>query len=199
MSDFIHYINLRDNDNYQVAYSSQVYGTFFSVYARFNKDENVNEDDLEEGQFAIASIDFKVINYRGLLDVGITAIKGPGVFAAALNDDHVKLFNIEVQAGLSNEKHEYNLPTDGLLMKKGEIMFIQRTLKRLHDRPDRDDRPLSAGIFDSEYFYREGINEQGDYEEAGPKPLGEMPSDLSEFEFGPRSGTHCPKAKIILM
>ncbi len=190
MEDFVHYINLKDKVNYQVVYSSQVYGTFFSIYSKF--DAELNETTNE---FLINKIDFKLINYKGILNMGITNVKGPNHYQDELDQagiTNLKLFNIEVRA---LKPQEYPFTEGGFTMKSDDTMFIQRTLRRLDDT----DRPINDdGIFDEEFYFREGIRELNDYDDSLPRPHTEMPN-LSSIDFGFKSGTLCPTSKIVVM
>ena len=48
------------NERYQLIYSSQNYGTFYSVYGKFEVKNNT-----------LISIDFRLINFKGVLNLGI--------------------------------------------------------------------------------------------------------------------------------
>ena len=54
-----------DKDINQFIYGSQLYGTVFAVYAKFNCSIEGNEATLN-------SIDFKLINYKGCVNLGFT-------------------------------------------------------------------------------------------------------------------------------
>lgn len=175
----IGYVCPEDQENYQVLYSSQLYGTFFSVYVRFNCKTTAVD------HYVLKSIDFKLINYKGLLDIGIVNINGPWEYEEELNHPELKLFNIEVRALSGNEN--YTLPCENLVVNRGDYIYTQRTLTRLHDGGNAH----ANKIFDEEFYYREGLSDGGQFQRKTPAPETKIgPIDSTKIKLF--SGTQCP-------
>lgn len=204
---FSHYINLRDHKNHQLIYTSQVYGTFFSVYAKFNIDEDqstINSDLDTKSSFWVKSIDFEVINYKGLINIGLADVILPVHYMDEVNEtlnqesqNTIKVFNL-VMRGMGGFNQEGT--TDGLLktsiskdlemeIKSDDTMYFKRTMKRLHE----DGREVGNGIFDEEFYYREGIPPFKARKEIIPDEA--MPN-LANIKFRSTSGPMCPENKL---
>ncbi len=204
---FSHYINLRDDQNHQLVYTSQVYGTFFSVYAKFNLDPNQSTYSNQvsgKSVFYVESIDFEVINYKGLINIGLVDVILPSHYMNEVNQtlteenqDTIKVFNLVMRGmGGLNERGSINgIPKTSLKKELGmeitsdDLMYFKRTLKRLH----HDDREVGNGIFDEEFYYREGIPPFEAREEIIPDEV--MPN-LATIKFRSTSGPMCPENKL---
>ncbi|MDW3191053.1 MAG: hypothetical protein R8G66_01775 [Cytophagales bacterium] len=203
---FRHYINLEDNESFQLVYTSQLYGTFFAVYARFNWTESrPPTSEGEKKKYIIQSIDFEVINYKGLINIGIVEVLIPTEFLAQLDErlnadkkGTVKAFNL-VMRGMGGSKHsdrsnprtEVSWPGPdreplNLEIASDDLIYFKRTIERLHS----DGTPEENGLFDDEFWYREGTKDT--IEKRKPIPELEMPS-ASTFNFD--SGPLCPESK----
>lgn len=150
MSIFKDYIDLSKNDEFQEIYSSQLYGNFFGIFSSF-KAGSSNDDCFE-----LNNMELKIINYKGVVNMGISDAE---LYKLEENRYVLKL---EVQA--LNNQYTCNLNCDNIVIPKGSKILIDRRLKRMHP----DCLALRNGLFDNEFFYREG----GDvYPERKPKPL----------------------------
>ena len=54
---------------YQFVYASQMHGTLFGVYGMFDAQK------VSEKQYKITKIKFRLINYKGCVNIGLDAIK----------------------------------------------------------------------------------------------------------------------------
>src|SRR6266496_6182820 len=52
---------------YHFVYASQLYGTIFGIYAKFEPDP-----EYKGKNYAIKTISFKLINYKGSINIGLT-------------------------------------------------------------------------------------------------------------------------------
>lgn len=160
-SNLIGHLNLCDNSNYQAVYFSQLYGTFFGVYAKFTcKDD----PDAPDNVYVMDTIDFKIVNYKGLINLGIESVKKlpDEVVTDRIKDGEIDSsveYNlvIEVRALAGSECKEFKGCHDDHFTKGKRLQF-DRELLHMHKGNTHFDR----GIFDDEFFYREGIDENGD-------------------------------------
>lgn len=79
-SDYRTTIDLNENEDYQLVLASMKSGTFFCVYAKFEKNEE-NPDQY--------NISFDVRNYRGNFNVGIDSIN---IIRMTPNSVHAKIY-----------------------------------------------------------------------------------------------------------
>ncbi|NVJ63442.1 MAG: hypothetical protein HWD84_04345 [Flavobacteriaceae bacterium] len=176
---FIGNLNPANQNDYQAIYASQLYGTFFSVFAKFTC-QNIQSD-----HYIIEKIDFKLINYKGVVNLGISNVQG--VFDVIDDEGNQrKLVNLEVQGLNSNDEFEFNC--SGLSLPKNDLFILQRTLKPMHNHGSAIDN----SVFDDEYFYREGLADATDgFLHREPKPQSTFnPNDV--FKEWPDSV--CPRS-----
>ena len=142
------------NEDYQAIYSSQLYGTFFIIYAQLTTSE---DDD----NYYLHAAKLHLVNYKGPFDMGITrAICEPALDGDA-NQRGVK-FRIEVQAMHQSSEAELEVHgcpgEDTPISKVGSYLLVDRRLKRMHEDQQGTNLPtvMKNGIFDEEFFYRDG-------------------------------------------
>jgi len=169
--DFIGNLNLNEKNCYQVCYSSQLYGTFFSVFAKFDCVKNGKD-------YTLNKIEFKVINYKGILDIGIVNVSG---FAPGTKNHTIKL---EVKAMGGNQDITFNCA--GQIVKENDWLIIERTLLPIHNNTD----PIRNNVFDDEFFYREGLH-NGNYDQRQPAPNSAVGAKMDMEFFG---GSICPRS-----
>lgn len=137
-------ILLRDGIGYQDVYSSQNYGTFYTIYMKFNCSINKNIVNLTD-------IKFKIVNYKGTINLGIKTA-----------DYHINektgevQFNITVQA-LRRRKKSKVITCELNLNEIGSSLVINRILIPMKGfKSDRNPNSYNATIFDEEFYYRDG-------------------------------------------
>ena len=140
----------------QFIYASQLYGTFFAVYAIFHiskeeddtskeKDDTSKEKD-DSVKIKIGKIVFNILNYKGPIDLGITSVN---------YDSKEKMFYLHVKALAQPElQHECDFGKKGLEVAKGEYLHFHRELDKM--TPDRGDEDKWR-VFDSEFYIRDGV------------------------------------------
>ena len=161
-------IDLKENTKFQFLYGSQLYGTLFGVYGLFTTTSDVNN-------YYIEKIEFKVINYKGILDIDLIQVSKPEWIDTNDNDpkepDAVFAFQIEVQGAKSSNKTitknyiDGNHPK-GLEVERNSYLHFDRRLKHIH--PNKE--TILNGIFDSEFYYREGLEPLGGFPSLTPAP-----------------------------
>ncbi len=192
--EYVLYVNPGESQRFQQVYASQVYGTFFTVQARFQTAERENP----EGDYFIEKMDFEVINYKGILDIGLVDIQGPNSFRDKVEDPTLQIFQLQMRA--MGPQQSENIPEytkSGVAINawisKGQVLQFVRTLVKLHD----DETPLAGGIFDSEFYYREGLRKSNNYDPIEPKPQTSMDERSDSYNYS--SGALCPKSKNYVM
>lgn len=192
-------LNLGDNKNGQSIYTSQLYGTFFGIYAKVNARDNDQKD-----YWTLDAMELKIMNYKGIVNLGITQAKLIESKHDGIHNNDARLY-VEVQAC-------YNMPDEfikvenssGQKFTKGKANIrLERFLKPMHAHSNGVKQQLNDGVFDEEFFYREGKlydNELAERKKHAPvqwedkkveKPVGEEEGIIT-------SGWMCPYADIIV-
>ncbi len=135
------------DQRYQLIYTSQVYGTFFGIYAYFN----INETTLD-------SIRFKLINYKGIINIGIEDI------THQINESNKTIeFNITIK-GVSEHQDFPHLSNNSSAGSGGYSINVPlANIRNYYLEINRKIIPLGApgkdtvnNVFDSEFYYRDG-------------------------------------------
>ncbi len=205
MNKLITSLNLDPHESHgQTIYNSQLYGTFFGVYA-FIKSKEIDGNNKER---RITSLTLEVVNYKGELDLGIEKAvyksKGPrkggtiyltmrALIGNSLNNNTAKTEDIEVE----------NI--QGELFEKGNYINVVRYLKPIHSENSEDSTALNEGVFDSEFHYREGKVVKGYTLKPKSINIGGRPTEPKGV-FAPnseagviQSGIFCPFAELFIL
>ncbi|MGY3792844.1 hypothetical protein [uncultured Aquimarina sp.] len=163
------------DDRWQSIASSQNYGTNYGIFAKIN----AQQSDLGEKYFSIKNIEFKTINYKPTISVGIDTV--------VVKKRGSKTLKIQVyMKGLVNPKKTFDwistdstkidLPkensiirgerilqplfivnkTDVDITKKNKQYFKRVLNKRTEDTLYSESSNKDGTIFDSEFFYKDG-------------------------------------------
>lgn len=130
-------VYLGDNSNTfnQLVYASQLYGTFFAVYASIETDAGSHKDERE-----IKDITCHIINYKGVLNIGLEDViynSGTGQI-----DLHLK--------ALGNISKEIKCKKLTKFRKsKSDTLVFRRRLEKLPEG-------INHGVFEIEGYYRDG-------------------------------------------
>lgn len=198
------------DDHYQSVYFSQVYGTFFSVYAKFKVDPHrstLSSNPDEPSTYHVESVKFKVANYKGILDIGIQNVRGPAEFMCDINQTlppakhgTIKAFVFEMRAmggydsGSTQPTIDYPEISLDMEFKSKDILYFRRVQKHLHSDTSR----LKEGLFDDEFYFREGI----DSNKFGTRKYSENDRqipDWNDVNFGFNSGVLCPESQSFVV
>ncbi len=198
-------IDLNDCKNFQFLYGSQLYGTLFGIYGKFNTTSVDNA-------YHIKHIEFKTVNYKGILDINISDIKRPVSMDYQppqdpnANEDaplppiqKVLVFLLEVQAlkdrdldiQFMNFIDENGGDANGITVNQNNFLHIDRRLKKMHENGEA----LKNNIFDTEFYYREGMLQDGEAYttvDHAPDTLSSSPASL----FMSHSGGICPRGTV---
>jgi len=190
METFAGYIDLKDNSEWQEIYSSQLYDTFFGIFGIFSCDK-VSEND----HYILSKMKLKIINYKGICDLGITDAE---IFRT--RDSSKFVLKIEVQALKSSTT--FNLECNNLKIPQNQAeILVDRRVKKMHS----DGSALLNGLFDNEFYYREGIaDDNGNlpFPKRTPIPLvwsDDLPKEILDEFISPShgvGGSKCPRRRI---
>ncbi len=131
-----------DKALWQHIYSSQIYGTFFSIYINLVNDKS----DYNK----LVSAQFKLINYKGPINIGIHRVLKPK------KDGKGIYFTIYVK-GLSSKRTSRKIDLSKFKFRKNVIPVIN-----IHRKiePINNGSAYKGQVFDSENFYRDIENIQ---------------------------------------
>jgi len=170
------FLNPNDSRNYQAIYGSQSYGTYYSVLAFFD----VSESEEQPGKLQLNRIKFDLINYKGPVNLAIkdVEIKLQQKFKDSNGSDiqekgifiklQVKVDNnvpeIENSRGLLevqiSDLPEYSNPNDRIIDENGTLLVSRELLSlggnTFEDIAEDSKEAILNGVFDSEFFYRNG-------------------------------------------
>ncbi len=130
------------NDKMQFIYASQLYGTFFGIFAQFETTPNTNDSVF------LDKVYLKLINYKGIVNLGITQISNPFIYEKKLH------INIKVKAFQDANKPLLFLFTTRQSIANNQELIINRELDSF-----AANTTLGLGdnyAFDSEFFERDG-------------------------------------------
>lgn len=165
---------------WQTVYISQLYGTFFIVYALFNFDREKS---------CLKSVSLRLINYKGPINLGIKTAKYLPQRKKVLiieNEDGMpieKIINtvsikLEVQA--LNPVVQKDVEVTCILNNTGTDYYFE--IAR-HLVPMEEGEHLVNGVFDSEYYYRDGLREPALLDRDFPDARGLNPTVDSDNVF----------------
>lgn len=125
------YLGSKAKNYKQVVYASQIYGSFFLVNGTF-----ITEPSSEEGYQTITTVEFELVNYKGLFNIGLEDVSF---------DEAKNCFHLHLEA-LSNstKKTVINIKVD--CSKK---LYFIRELAEIKDA-------FKKGVHDDEFYYRDG-------------------------------------------
>ncbi len=167
-------VNLHNTSDYQLIYSSQLYGTFFNLYAKF--DASLNGDI-----YTIKTISLKVINYKGIVNIGISRASQ---LLPDPNDTNGHVLNLEVQA--LNGNTDVELKNLNYAIKRGENLNVDRKLIPMHTNGN----PMNNSLFDEEFFFREGVYADNKFPRRKPDPNEVVDNSLTDI----KGGWICPRS-----
>ena len=150
-SQFVNTISLRDNDNFQQIYASQLYGTHFCVYGKFHA-------NFVSDKVLLDRVDLKLINYKGLYDIGIVEDKTKAFQGTIIDFEDAIGVDLCVRGLVDNPKPYITINFDDYDITKIKNFDVFRTLLPLHDLNASGEKiALKNGLFDSEFFLRDGL------------------------------------------
>ncbi|MAZ71988.1 MAG: hypothetical protein CMC70_02465 [Flavobacteriaceae bacterium] len=151
--DFHSTIKIGENEKKQLFFASQSYGTNYFIYGYFKTKETTKNSSV------ITGLKMIVLNYKGILDLGFSTNENLKTTVSKVKEagkDPMLLINITMQAAVSGTtKPEVDIDLDT------PIKIEDRTnLKVVRDlipiSGDIDKNALNHGVFDDEFYYRDG-------------------------------------------
>ena len=115
-----------DGQYYQSIYTSQLYGTFFVVYANFKTEENLAKDS-----YFVKNISLRIMNYKGLINIGIEN----AVFKPFWNDSQTNslggIIILYLKALASDHCLVSNIDTTHPFPKGKSFLMVDRKLSKM--------------------------------------------------------------------
>ncbi|MEM1406210.1 MAG: hypothetical protein AAGG59_05505 [Bacteroidota bacterium] len=161
-----------DKDRFQLIHATQLYGTFFGIYAQMVCDKP------SDGKTRLKEMNFVGINYKG--PINLELCKQPGATDQILvvdkprtktTDDGGIEMDIWVRASTKNVETKFEVLTLDFQqfnldeISDGNYLRVLRKLQRMSSNgTGSKNEAIVNGMFDSEYFVRDGllIRPQGD-------------------------------------
>lgn len=137
-------------DHYQTVLASQSYGTFYLVYAEFTTTE-------DQDNYYIQNIKLKIINYKGMINLGIA----DATFKPVFNDENNSigaLITISLKAFEKDTFKVSGCDATHPFPKLKSALTTNRVILPMHE----NESPLEQSIFDEEFYYRDGIDPRGE-------------------------------------
>ena len=146
MGNFVGTINMLNQADKQAIYFSQLYGTFFGVYA---------QPVLNDSKEHLMAIRLWLINYKGPLNMGIVREKTelPNEDGALILENNTLKFVIYVKAlsSVYGESNSVLIPVNNIAIAKIRKIKIFRELE-----PMNANQAFLNEVFDSEFYDRDG-------------------------------------------
>jgi hypothetical protein len=165
-------ISHENNNRFQNLYASQVYGTFFGIYAKFKIADNHSSSEV----VFLDEVKLQLKNFKGLLDVGFPKNMKPQYLIQDIKNDKHEIIGKRIKIFI---KCAYLKDTTPIItirgsdlgeIKNGYRIVVERITLSLHghtfeevaklvknaDEPQNEIKPYAGGIFDSEFYYRNG-------------------------------------------
>ena len=184
-------VNLSNEKDYQSIYSTQIYGTFFAIYAKFTL------SDTDKDYYTLEKIDLVLVNYKGLINIGLTECE------YKYNEDSKSaILKVEVRALHKNKKLEVDCGNKKFKRDGTSVLDVDRRVL-----PMKGGKTMENEVFDEEFYYREGVEnpknmkEGSDYDFEVDSKKRSITPDTLEFNAQEASdgGKKCPKARNLMM
>ena len=161
--EFSSNISLRrgDEERYQLLYATQLYGTLFGVFGKF-------EWEHVKGGLKINRMCLRGINYKGPYTLKIVdRFDEPFVQQSRKVEGQVLVLELFVKADTSNGVEfpevvwdfERSYPGEDFVLRDNDYLRINRNLLPMVDATDGpiEQRAFKNGLFDEEFYYRDGL------------------------------------------
>lgn len=183
-------VDFSNSKDLQLIYSSQLYGTFFSIYAKINLDNG----KTDEKSYHLNSIDLKIVNYKGLINLGMVRAR----FKKRRNGGEI-LIDVQGLGGEPQINVECNHVEAPFSKTRKSYLYVERTARPMHG-DFGNGVVLNNGVFDEEFYFREGFRpKKNDTSLAGIQ----LEQDHKAYKVRPKlyeertrvaGGFRCPKS-----
>jgi hypothetical protein len=163
----------------QFLLASQVYSTFFGVYGKFEVENGGTQTNLKK-------IDFRLINYKGLINIGIDHI------THTYDSPNKELQFVLHLKGLMPlfQDFPYPFPDNGIVLSSDDKITFERKLKTFIQNPEGiNEEVFTSGAFDEEFYFRDGLFPI-------KAPISDLEDRIEDEQSRPKIGTRCPKALV---
>jgi hypothetical protein len=161
-----------DENVYQFIYGSQLYGTLFAVYGLFDC------TSFADSSTKINRIRFKLINYRGCVNIGVDHIEELILREGKEKEENFLLPVIKIfvkPLTPSSKSIDYVIKDKDLRVSNDQIFIFQRLAMPFDERITQTNtggKSQKKIFFDTEFNYRDGY-----YETFEPKRPGHVDAD----------------------
>jgi len=165
------FLHSGEDTRFQFVYGSQLYGTFFGLFAKFKFDIDSSKQSAN-----IKRIDFELINYKGILNIEIESIDVYPNYEEIETKNDVLYIDLFVKAGIGDHKPTIGYTKEfskSIKVTNGSYFSIYRTLLPLKSDSDSDQNTYK-NVYDSEFHERDG-------KISGLRKLAEFP-DLFKYQ-----------------
>jgi hypothetical protein len=136
-----------NSDENQLIYASQLYGTLFAVSGKFK---------LSEDKQKLIEIEFKLINYKGTLNLGILSITNSDLVKDTKVDGrYILTLQLKAMDGVHGHNKSIKLTNLDIDINLFKQLLVTRRLHRFGPINDITSH-LDDMVFDSEFFERDG-------------------------------------------
>ncbi len=141
-------INKGNRTDMQVIYCSQLYGTFFSVSAILNVEQNENNEEV------LSSMELFLLNYKGHFNIGI--LKEETVNTLRCKGTHMTLcLHLKANEQMHGLHNGVVVPCN-VKLSDLEGLTVNRKLHPIHENLEKRGDHLKQRVFDDEFYRRDG-------------------------------------------
>ncbi len=133
----------KDTGRWQGIYASQNYGTFYTVYAKLDLENNMAK-----------GMHLYIVNYKGIIDIGFNDASTTIATDDALNLDKVLIVEFGI-IGLSNLSESYLNFSNPIDSNNIDTIVFERLLHPLFGL----NKAWNQHVFDTEFYFRNGTED----------------------------------------
>ncbi|WP_394747128.1 hypothetical protein [Spongiimicrobium salis] len=191
-------IDLSNKDDFQAIYASQLYGTFFMIFARFTANSR-----KAKGGYTFRKIELRLFNYKGLINIGLKRAR-----YVIIKNSKSEVIGGKIIVEVEGNSNKFYLKrVSDVYGKHCQIsnkIEVDRRLARLHSTSPL----IRHKVFDNEFYYREGVEPE---EKKPPYDLNKVKvkfenrkplpnEDYYDDGFGSgQGGLICPRSQNIII
>ncbi|MEP0266547.1 hypothetical protein [Dokdonia sp.] len=165
-------LTVKDNNRFQLLYVGQSYSTLYALFGRFIV---IPDSDYNPRKVRLQSFEIRIVNYKGPFNLGIDdfeikinkKIQNEG----SIIEEKGIFIKVNVKIDFDNSKGSYIKNAEKIIEEYGSFpviendsyLIIDRTLVGLNNQvavlEDTDieiENTIKYGIFDEEFYYRNG-------------------------------------------
>ncbi len=147
----------KESNRYQAIYASQQYGTFYGLYGKFDIEKKGKKTFLKR-------IDFKLLNYKGILNMSLEGNPDSIIVdekaKETIREIPVVLVKVQLRAKVQEPKYDDFIEfIDPIRIKKNMYFSVLGEVLPLNenDTTDETDPAFCGGVFDDEFYFRDGM------------------------------------------